>query len=205
LLVGDKNKDPELENSWLDPTLDSFASYLLYLSGIPFWISRFSTLIRHSLGNRYISEHYIKTEEKKLGIVREARYFLFFYVGVVCSLGALSKELKTIVLLCWILPSILGQPCLRYYLLAEHTGCKERTTMHENTRTTLTNFLYKRLAWNMNFHSEHHSWPQIPFHILPHVFELTNKLSIEQSGCDPNGREGYSSVHFKLIDRLLKK
>lgn len=203
--TGDKNLDPELENSWLDPTLDSLGSYLLYLSAIPFWISRCSTLIRHARGISFINERYIRTKENKSDICLESRIFLFIYFVVVSSLCVWSLQFRDFILVCWILPSIIGQPFLRYYLLAEHTGCKQGSLMHENTRTTITNWIYRRLAWNMSFHSEHHAWPQVPFHMLPHLFEMTNQLSISKSGCDPSGVDGYSSVHFSTIRKFLTK
>jgi fatty acid desaturase len=39
--------------------------------------------------------------------------------------------------------------------------------MFENTRTTFTSELMRFLAWNMPFHTEHHVYPQVPFHRLP--------------------------------------
>jgi len=203
--TGDKNLDPELENSWLDPTLETLGSYFLYLSAIPFWISRWSTLFRHAIGISYINERYIRTKENKEAIVFESRIFLFIYFVVIpfiCSIS--SSTFRTLILLCWILPSFIGQPFLRYYLLAEHTGCKQGEMMHENTRTTLTNWIYRRLAWNMSFHSEHHAWPQVPFHLLPHLFELQNQISISKSDCNPSGIDGYSSVHLTTIRKFIK-
>ena len=46
----------------------------------------------------------------------------------------------------WILPAVLGQPWLRLYLLAEHTGCPLVPDMLANTRTTFTNPVVKALA-----------------------------------------------------------
>ena len=67
----------------------------------------------------------------------------------------------------WLLPVLVGQPFLRAYLLAEHTGCPSGEGTAVGTRTTLTNPLMRFLAWNMPFHSEHHAHPQVPFHALP--------------------------------------
>eukprot|EP01092_Planopodium_desertum_P003156 TRINITY_DN15417_c0_g1_i1.p1 TRINITY_DN15417_c0_g1~~TRINITY_DN15417_c0_g1_i1.p1 ORF type:complete len:146 (+),score=0.09 TRINITY_DN15417_c0_g1_i1:50-439(+) len=66
----------------------------------------------------------------------------------------------------WLLPSLLGQPFLRFYLLAEHTGCTTGPNMLSNTRTTNTTWFYRKLAWNMPFHAEHHSFPAVPFYQL---------------------------------------
>jgi fatty acid desaturase len=39
--------------------------------------------------------------------------------------------------------------------------------MFLNTRTTFTTALVRFLAWNMPYHTEHHVFPQVPFHRLP--------------------------------------
>jgi fatty acid desaturase len=39
--------------------------------------------------------------------------------------------------------------------------------MLENTRTTFTTRLVRFLSWNMPYHIEHHSAPNVPFHQLP--------------------------------------
>jgi hypothetical protein len=66
----------------------------------------------------------------------EARMFLFIYA----LLGFVSLLLGRFDVLWsyWILPSFLGQPFLRFYLIAEHNGCLSGTDMMTNTRTTLT-------------------------------------------------------------------
>jgi fatty acid desaturase len=70
-------------------------------------------------------------------------------------------------LLFWIGPQLVGQPPLRAYLLAEHTGCTFDRDGLTNTRTTLTIWPVRLLMWNMPFHAEHHMYPSIPFHRLP--------------------------------------
>ena len=67
----------------------------------------------------------------------------------------------------WVLPAVLGQPWLRLYLMAEHTGCPLIPDMLANSRTTLTNPVVRFFAWNMPYHAEHHSFPAVPFHALP--------------------------------------
>ena len=49
--------------------------------------------------------------------------------------------------------AFLGQPALRLYLLAEHTGCPAVPDMLANSRTVLTNAVVRWLAWNMPFHA----------------------------------------------------
>jgi fatty acid desaturase len=44
--TGDKARDPELQNTPIDPDLKTLSGYLLYLSGLPFWYDRTTTLAR---------------------------------------------------------------------------------------------------------------------------------------------------------------
>jgi hypothetical protein len=46
-------------------------------------------------------------------------------------------------------PSVLGQPFLRFYLMAEHRGCRESANILENTRTTQTNWFIRQMAWQV--------------------------------------------------------
>lgn len=54
---------------------------------------------------------------------------------------------------------------------------------------------YRKLAWNMPYHAEHHAWPSVPFHFLPFVHKLLNGASLSRSGCSPSGENGYFHVH----------
>ena len=83
----------------------------------------------------------------------------------------------------WILPALAGQPFLRLYLLAEHTGCPLVPDMLANSRTTLTNGAVRFLAWNMPYHAEHHAFPSVPFHALPSLHkDLIADLSVTAPG-----------------------
>ena len=88
-------------------------------------------------------------------------------IGVYGVLALSSLWLGALLLWVWLLPLALGFPVLRLYLLAEHGRCPAVANMFENTRTTFTNALVRRLAWNMPYHAEHHAFPSVPFHRLP--------------------------------------
>lgn len=105
-------------------------------------------------------------------IVLEARLFLALYTVA----AGLSVALQSTVLLwTWIVPVLLGQPFLRAYLLAEHALCPTVANMLENTRTTFTTGLVRFFAWNMPYHSEHHSYPAVPFHKLPRFHQVVRR------------------------------
>ena len=77
----------------------------------------------------------------------------------------------------WIVPVLIGATFLRLYLLAEHGRCPYVANMLENTRTTYTDRVMRWLAWNMPYHIEHHSAPNVPFHMLPELHtHMQNEL-----------------------------
>ena len=88
-------------------------------------------------------------------------------MAVIYAVAALSLFVSPLVWWVWWAPALIGMPALRLYLLAEHGDCPFVANMFENTRTTFTNRIVRFLAWNMPYHIEHHSLPQVPFHRLP--------------------------------------
>jgi fatty acid desaturase len=105
---------------------------------------------------------------------------------------------STILLYAWVIPALIGQPALRLYLLAEHTGCPKVMNMLDNTRTTLTTWPIRKIAWNMPYHTEHHSYPAVPFHRLPELHALMegHLLHVEP---------GYSSFHRRYLRDLVSR
>jgi len=201
--TGNHELDPELSDSLLDPELKTMGGYLFYLSSIPFWINRPTTVIRHAFyGPSSMDpkgEHYIATYDQQAGIANEARLFVLIYLALIYFSVATGS---TTLLFYWVIPTIIGQPFLRFYLLAEHTGCQLGNNMIANSRTTKTYGFYRKLAWNMPLHAEHHAWPSVPFHHLPLVHSLIKGVSLSESGCAPSGKDGYFGVHEGVLKTL---
>jgi len=178
-------QDPQHDPELLAPKPASPGDYLLHLSGLPYWRERIGTLMRHAAG--VVNEPFV-AERLRIVMVREARWHLALYAAAgIISVYANSSTL----LIYWILPAVIGQPFLRAFLLAEHTGCPLVTDMLKNSRTTNTNRLAKTLAWNMPCHAEHHAYAAIPFHALPQAHEILKDRIEHQS-------RGYLSVHRDL-------
>ena len=153
----DPEKDPEL--AFAKPA--TLGEYIRHISGLPVWWGHAKTLAVNAAG--HCRDSFVPP--KGHGKVRnEARVMIALYAVVI----ALSVYFQNPVLLfAWILPALIGQPFLRLYLLAEHGRCPYVANMLENSRTTLTNYLMRKLAWNMPYHAEHHAYPGVPFHRLP--------------------------------------
>lgn len=155
-------KDPELAT----PKPEGWWQYLVHVSGIPVWISHIGTLVRNAVGR--CEDAFVPVGKRRV-VRNEALTILAAYAALLVA----SLALRSPVLICvWIVPALLGQPFLRLYLLAEHGRCAYVANMLENSRTTFTNALVRRLAWNMPFHAEHHSYPAVPFHRLPDLHRL---------------------------------
>lgn len=181
----DPARDPELAR----PKPASLGSYLLHLSGLPYWRERIETLLRHARGQ--VTESFIASGARAM-IALEARLHLAGYLAV--ALYALLVDWR-LPLLYWILPVLLGQPLLRAYLLAEHWGCPLTPDMLKNSRTTHSNALVRALAWNMPYHAEHHAYPALPFHALPKAHaQLTPMIAVQAPG--------YLAVHREAVARI---
>jgi fatty acid desaturase len=149
--------DPELEDS--PPT--TRVAYLLELSGIPWWMGKVRghlAGLRGDFSTRpYIPADAVPAVRRSLGL-QFAVYGLLALASLIGANGFLFWY--------WLLPLAVGQPLLRFVLLAEHGGCPFVADGLRNTRTTHTLAPLRRLMWNMPFHAEHHLYPSLPFHAL---------------------------------------
>ncbi|KMM17604.1 fatty acid desaturase [Synechococcus sp. GFB01] len=178
--------DPELD----DPQPTSLPAYLLELSGWNWWSGKlraYATLLWGDLS----AVPYLNAQ-----VIPQVRRSAWLQVGVYLLLAAVSLiDGNGFLLWFWLLPLLVGQPFLRFVLLAEHSGCSFSADGTANTRTTLTTASVRWLMWNMPFHAEHHLYPSLPFHALPAAHELIGPhlLHLDQ---------GYLRVHRQLLANL---
>ncbi len=184
----DPTRDPELAVA--GPS--TLAAYLWRVSGLPYWRDRLGVTLGHALTGR-VRESFVPPEQTA-GIVREARILWACYL---CVLTASLYWQRTEAAVYWVFPAVLGQPFLRLFLLAEHSGCAFSDDMLENTRTTHTNAAVRGLTWCMPYHAEHHSFPSVPFHALPELHALIGQRVRVTA-------PGYLAVHRELLQRLQR-
>ncbi|MER9850376.1 fatty acid desaturase [Mesorhizobium sp. M0106] len=178
----DRRNDPEL----MAPKPETVSQYLRYLSGSPYWIAMGRVIVTNAAGR---NRDGFVPEKGRGKVVAEARLFLIGYAALLAaSLAAQSALLLWV----WIVPVLVGQPFLRAYLLAEHALCPHVANMLENTRTTFTTRLVRFVAWNMPYHSEHHSYPAVPFHRLPRFHDIVGEHL-------RTTERGYVRFHRKLV------
>ena len=178
----------------------------MYLSGIPFWVDATTTLVRHASGNA--NEMYLSSTSSQQQVVQEARLYLMIS-GLLGVVGFINSGLANMLTRYWILPSLLGQPILRAYLLAEHRGkhAGKDTLVYESTRTMVNNNpLLVKLAWNMPYHVEHHAWPAVPFWRLKEVHRLLSASpNIGALPTDWKYSGGYLRFNWKCFVDLFQK
>jgi fatty acid desaturase len=179
-------QDPELS----DPAPRNIREYLLELSGIPWWIGKIRGHFRIAAG-RLEDCPYIPAAARE-EVIRSTRWQLLVY-GIAMAISLAFQQPWFIEY--WLLPLAVGQPILRFILLAEHTGCAWGDQPLQNTRTTLTLWPLRVLMWNMGFHAEHHLYASIPFHALPAAHQ---RLSPHFNHVD----RGYIQVNAQLISQL---
>ena len=197
--TGNPQRDSELQpGSFLDLAIDRPAQYLLYLSGIPFWLDAASTLVSHAIGR--CQEAYLRNQRACDEVKGEARAYLLAY-GLLALFGARSPGMAWVLWHFWVCPALFAQPILRFYLLAEHRGRKLSTVVYENTRTTYTTWFLRRLAWCMPYHMEHHAWPSIPFYKLREANHLLLRAA-QKAGGDGLLEQGEIHPELKGSSRL---
>lgn len=180
-----QGQDPELI-----PMPRSVRDYLWYLSAIPYWWSGCGGIARRSLGRLDADEQRFIPVAERAKVVLEARMMAFLYAAVLAlMLGGWTAPLTY-----WLLPLLLGQPVMRFIRMTEHVGRPQISDPMQNTRTTRVAWPWRLLAWNMNFHAEHHLLPSVPFHALPRFNALLQgRIPV---------RGGYRAGHREILARL---
>ena len=178
--------DPELE----DPAPSSPRAYLLELTGLGWWLGKLRGHWR-GLRGEFSGCPYIPPQaagQVSDSIRRQwAVYGLLLLVSLPGGNGFGFWF--------WLLPLAIGQPLLRFVLMAEHGGCPFVADSLRNTRTTYTLAPLRWLMWNMPFHAEHHIYPSLPFHALERAHQqLAPQLTVVAPG--------YLAVHRGILANL---
>ena len=174
------------KDSELIPMPQSWHEYLWYLTGLPYWWSNGLGLLRRA-GGRLTTEELHFIPQTELGkVVWESRALVLLYAGAACMVVLGWHFLLEY----WVIPLLLGQPVMRFIRMTEHVGCPNEADPTRNTRTTRVAWPWRFLAWNMNFHGEHHLAALVPFHALPALNALVaGRIRV---------RQGYWAAHREI-------
>ncbi len=167
----------------------TLGSYLLWLSGITYWITRVTRLVRFARG--IVLEPYIRPDQHAL-VIREARLHLAGYAAIaVLSLAAQSWA----AVILWLAPMLLMKPVHQLQNTIEHLGLSHENDILRNTRSTRTNAVLRWLCWQMPYHTAHHAFPSVPFWRL-------KALDAELKG---NGAEPYAMGWIEFQVQVIRK
>ena len=172
----DPTRDPELDG-WKPP---SRTGLVMQMTGLLYWKAMAQIVWSATIGRAdapWMPPGHVRK------VVRQARIMLAGYaLMLVGSVLGIVLAGSWFLVQVWIVPALVGQPFLRWYLLAEHTGCPTGEGIVAGTRTTLTNPVMRFFAWNMPFHREHHAQPQVPFHVLPSLHRDWSRNGLPTEG-----------------------
>ncbi len=181
-------RDPEL----LTRERYRLGNYLLYLLGISYWYSRIQRLVVQAAGQ--VEGSYL-SEAQRQQVAREACVHVLAYGG----LAAASLLLQSGVLVqLWIAPLLLTKVLHQVQNITEHTALTHHPDVVHNTRTIKTWPVLRWMAWNMQYHTAHHTYPAVPFHKLPALHaEMVARLGYQPPTI------GYLAFQYHFIRHLL--
>ena len=127
-------------------------------------VSLFAILFLHSIG-------IVSSEARK--VVPKSEYRKMFWSSRACLALQLVPIVWAIAAQSWLpvllfsLPRLYGGFLMWALIMAQHSGLAEDVLDHRlNTRTMHLNPVLSFLYLHMEFHTEHHMFPNIPFHSL---------------------------------------
>ena len=185
----DWKNDPELISRGKPYTL---WTYLPYLIGVTYWTGRIQRLFIVALGKT--APYFTETQARK--IVLESRLHLAAYTCV--ALISIYFD-SYFVLTYWIAPLFTTKIFHNVQNITEHTGLTHNPDTIHNTRTIDTWWIFKWMAWNMQYHTAHHTFPAVPFYNLP----LLHAELVKHIGFTPP-TTSYTRFQYRFIRQLIK-
>ncbi|WP_308639537.1 fatty acid desaturase family protein [Paenibacillus silvisoli] len=189
IIVG---RDPEIITA-RPPVWKILWMQIIHLYGGPIEIKRF---ILHTFGKLEDQEKEYIPASEHYKVFREARIYMLIFLAVIAACMFTGSILPAMFI---ILPTFYGFLLVLTFGVTQHLGLYEDVLDHRlNTRTFYTNPIFRFLYWNMNYHTEHHMFPMVPFHALP-------KLHEEMKHDCPAARPSLGAALKEVIGALRKQ
>jgi Fatty acid desaturase len=97
-----------------------------------------------------------------------------------------------------VLPNLYGKTLILLFGLTQHTGLKEDIKDHRHsTRTVYLNPIFSFLYWQMEYHIEHHMFPQVPSWNLPKLHEMIKDQM-------PPARKGLWGAYKEILPAVFQ-
>jgi fatty acid desaturase len=202
--TGDPGRDPELQDTLEHMRATSVLRYAVVLTGVPHWVGAVGALVRHGILEIVLpAERLYLTKHTRQEVLREAWYFSAAYIVIISSAFAFRPAAGwwyDLVVFGWLAPLILGQPFRQFIAIAEHEGCRAGENMLSNSRTLSgTSPALCLLTWGAPFHSEHHAFPDVPFHARSTLHRVLRSRAGTESSSHAHG---YRRFHAHLFASL---
>jgi fatty acid desaturase len=148
-------------------SMRSFYLNIFYLLAAPLLLLR---MFRYALGKiNDVEKSYIPEHEHHKA-VWEARVWAAIYVAIITACILMQSILPLMLVG---LSTLYGFYFTVFLGISQHLGLYENVLDHRlNARTYLTNRIFRFFYWNMNYHIEHHMFPQVPYFNLPKLHEV---------------------------------
>jgi fatty acid desaturase len=143
----------------------TLTSYLLWMSGISYWYTRWRRILRFCFG--VVTEPYLP-QKRHAELIREARWHLAGYVSI-AGVSVVTHSGAAVIL--WLAPMLAMKCVHQLQNTIEHLGLPHEDNVLINTRSTRTNAVMRWLGWRMQYHTAHHAFPGVPFHRLRELHE----------------------------------
>lgn len=148
----------------------------------------------HALGGRDAEAARFVPEEEWPKVHTEARAFALAIAGAT-AWTIRSRSLLPVLLL--VLPAFYGAWWVVFMGLTQHAGLQEDVLDHRlSTRTVRMNPLFRFLYLNMNYHTEHHLFPGVPYY---HLAELHEAVADELPPPSPSVLSAYRDIVAAVI------
>ena len=173
-----------------------FTHYIPFSSFLFFKNSLQWETIKHAFG--------VTTEVMKVCIPEDERskcrwsarsHVFIWLVTIFCSIYFQSW----LPVLFIVLPNFYGKTLVMLMGLTQHAGLQEDVKDHRlTTRTVYLNPVFSFLYWHMEYHVEHHMFPQVPSHNLKKLHALIKDQM-------PPARKGLWGAYKEIIPALVKQ
>ena len=155
----------------------TLGSYLLWMSGVTYWYTRWRRILRFAFGS--VTEPYLPAK-RHAELIREARLHLAGYAMIV-GVSVMAHSGAAVFL--WLAPMLVMKWVHQLQNTMEHLGLPHEDNVLVNTRSTRTNAVMRWLGWQMQYHTAHHAFPGVPFHRLR---ELNAAIFTERGAQPPS-------------------
>ena len=152
--------------------------------------------IKHAIGiTTEVMEHCIPEKERSK-CRNSARIHVGIWIIVIVSSMLYQSWLPMLYL---ILPKFYGNTLQVLFGLTQHAGLYGDIKDHRySTRTVYLNPVFSFLYWQMEYHIEHHMFPNVPSHNLPKLHQMLQDQM-------PPAKKGLWEAYREIVPAVIRQ